>query len=107
MKAKYPLRVHADPQVPVWQMPIPIVFFGDCLCWPNSANGTPEASSDDLRKAIARSAGQYVPNKHLASFGVGAVILATDGLFWITPEWKVEPLPIADESKARKVISRW
>lgn len=107
MKAKHPLRVHADPQVPVWQMPIPIIFSGNRLHWPEPPDRTPTASSDDLRKAIAKSAGQYVSNAHLASFGVGAVILATDGLFWITPEWKVEPLPAEDERKSREVISRW
>lgn len=104
---KYPIRAHADPDKPVWQMPIPLIFSGDCLCWPDGRDRTPKASSDDLREAIRRSAGRRVPNKHLASFGVGNVVVATDGIFWITPDWEVEPLPPDDEKKAREVIARW
>lgn len=104
---KYPLRAHSDPDTPVWQMPISIMVRDECLCWPGAKDPRPKTSSDDLRKAIAQAAGKHVPNQHLASFGVGDVIVATDGLFWITPEWKVELLPAEDEKKAKQVIEQW
>ena len=59
-----------------------------------------------MKQAIARSVGQHVPNQHLASLGPGDVVIATDGLFWITPEWKVVPLPADVEAKAKKIIAR-
>lgn len=68
-------------------MPIPLVMDGDSICWPDGRyrDRTPKLSSEDMRQAIIRSAGQYLPSRHLASFRPSDVVVATDGPFWITP----------------------
>ncbi|MEL7227096.1 MAG: hypothetical protein AAGL17_20255, partial [Cyanobacteria bacterium J06576_12] len=95
LEEQHPLNRGGISTKPIWQMPIPLVMDGDCICWPDGKerDRTPKLSSEDLCKAIIRSAGQHLPSSHLASFGPGdVVVVATDGLFWITPDWSVSPL---------------
>lgn len=106
LEKQHPLNKGGIPTKPIWQMPIPLVMDGDCICWPDGADRTPKLSSETLRQAIARSAGQYLPNEHLASFGPGDVVVATDGLFWITPDWSVSPLDAETSQKVNQVLKR-
>ena len=103
---QHPLNSGGISTQPIWQMPIPLVMDGDCICWPHGGERSPKLSSDDLRQAIVRSAGQYLPNEHLASFGPGDVVVATDGLFWITPDWSVTSLDAEMSQKVRQVLDR-
>lgn len=108
LEKQHPLNRGGISTKPIWQMPIPLVMDGDCICWLDGRekDRTPKLSSEDLRKAIIRSAGQYLPSRHLASFGPGDVVVATDGLFWITPDWIVSPLDEETSEKVREVLSR-
>ena len=108
LEKQHPLNRGGIPTKPIWQMPIPLVMDGDSICWPDGRDRdrTPKLSSEDLRQAIIRSAGQYLPSSHLASFGPGDVVVAIDGLFWITSDWSVSPLDEETSEKVREVLSR-
>ena len=45
-----------------------------------------------LQDAIARSAGEYLPNGIMCSLNPGEVIILAEGEFWITREWEIEQL---------------
>ena len=108
LEEQHPLNRGGISTQPIWQMPIPLVMDEDCICWPDGRDRdrTSKLSSKDLRQAIVRSAGQYLPNEHLASFGPGDVVVATDGLFWITPDWSVAPLDEESSQKVRRVLDQ-
>ena len=103
---QHPLSRGGISTQPIWQMPIPLVMDGDCICWPDGRDRSPKLSSDDLRQAIVRAAGKSLPTKHLASFGPGEVVVATDGLFWITPDWSVTSLDAETSQKVRQVLDQ-
>lgn len=108
LEEQHPLNRGGISTKPIWQIPIPLVMDRDAI-WPadgRDRDRTPKLSSGDLRQAIIRSAGRYLPSPHLASFGPGDVVVATDGLFWITPDWSVSPLDEETSEKVREVLAR-
>ena len=49
-------------------------------------------SLPSLQEAIAKSAGEYLPNGIMPSLTPGEVVILAEGEYWITRDWKLELL---------------
>ena len=62
------------------------------IYWDGNWNGRGEICTlARLQDAIAKSAGEYLPNGIMCSLNLGEVVILAEGEFWITREWEVEP----------------
>ena len=64
------------------------------IYWGDSGNGS-ICTLSRLQDAIAKSAGEYLPNGIMCSLNPGEVVILAEGEFWITREWELQPLPVS------------
>ena len=60
------------------------------IYWGNPSSGE-ICTLARLQDAIARSAGEYLPNGVMCSLSPGEVVILAEGEYWITRELEIEP----------------